>query len=71
MLPVHPRPPVLFVSRLPSVNLHDETGVGLGVVRQEGGRVDLVRVGDVPQGLVAVGLTVVTQAVDVLIFEER
>ena len=70
-VPVHPCPPVLLVSLLPGVNLHDEAGVGLGVVRQEGRRVDLVRVGDVPQGLVAVGLAVVSQAVDVLIFVER
>ena len=67
---MHPRPPVLLVSLLSGVYLHDEAGVGLGVVRQEGRRVDLVRVGDVPQGLVAVGLAVVTQAVDVLVFEK-
>ena len=67
--PVHPSAPVLFVALLLRVLVHDELRVLLGVVGEEGRRVNRPRVVAVAERLVAVSLSVVAQSVDVL--EER
>ena len=66
LYPVHPRAPVLLVALLQREGVHDELRVGLGVVREEGRKVDGPRIVGVARRLLAVDLAVVAQSVDVL-----
>ena len=57
----------IFSDLFPGMQLHDEPGVAVCVVGEEGGRVDVVGVVGVADGLAAVELPVVLQPLDVLV----